>query len=248
MTTPVISAASAVLAHVPGLCRHGSKPSRELPKNPEVEAAFLGALRTFEQAVAYAPHQAFLGAIHPRDLPERPWVGADGERRGPLRRRRRAHARGRVPRPAGGGRRLRPRPAEHAGGRRDHRELQAPSARRALRSREGGGRGRRRRSGGGGARGDEAAPGRRSPGRSRAPRPRERCRPDRGRVLREPREQGERHAGAPARPAGQRHRPRLDRLRHRLRRGGDRRPLPARRRQPRQVGGGGRGLRQRLGL
>ena len=75
MTVPVISATSAVLAHVPGLCRHGSKPSRELPRNPEVEAQFLGSLRTFEQAVAYAPHQAFIGALHPRDLPERPWVG-----------------------------------------------------------------------------------------------------------------------------------------------------------------------------
>ena len=76
MPAPVISAASAVLAHVPGLCRHGSKPSRELRRNPEVEAAFLGSLRTFEQAVAYAPHQSFLGALHPRTLPERPWVGA----------------------------------------------------------------------------------------------------------------------------------------------------------------------------
>ena len=76
MPVPVISAASAVLAHVPGLCRHGSKPSRELPKNPEVEERFLDSLRTFEQAVAYAPHQAFVGALHPRELPERPWVGA----------------------------------------------------------------------------------------------------------------------------------------------------------------------------
>ena len=76
MPVPVISAASAVLAHVPGLCRHGSKPSRELARSPEVKAAFLGALRTFEQAVAYAPHQAFLGALHPRSLPQRPWVGA----------------------------------------------------------------------------------------------------------------------------------------------------------------------------
>jgi betaine reductase len=76
MTVPVISAASAALVHVPGLCRHGSKPSRELPKNPEVQAQFLASLRTFEQAVAYGPHQAYLGAIHPRDLPERPWVGA----------------------------------------------------------------------------------------------------------------------------------------------------------------------------
>src|SRR5919107_5514275 len=76
MPVPVISATSAALVHVPGLCRHGSKPSRELPKDPDVEAQFLASLRTFEQAVAYAPHQAYLGAIHPRDLPERPWVGA----------------------------------------------------------------------------------------------------------------------------------------------------------------------------
>ncbi len=76
MTGPVISAASAVLAHVPGLARHGSKPARELARDPELEPRFLGALRTFEQAVAYAPHQAFLGAVHPRELPERPWVAA----------------------------------------------------------------------------------------------------------------------------------------------------------------------------
>ncbi len=76
MTTPVITAVSAALAHVPGLARHGSKPARELARDPELEPRFLSALRTFEQAVAYAPHQAFLAARHPRDLPERPWVGA----------------------------------------------------------------------------------------------------------------------------------------------------------------------------
>ncbi len=83
MKAPVISAASAVLAHVPGLARHGSKPSRELAKDPELERRFLGALRTFEQAVAYPPHQAYLGELHPRDLPERPWVSAppDGAKR-----------------------------------------------------------------------------------------------------------------------------------------------------------------------
>jgi len=72
----VISAASAVLAHVPGLASHGSKPSRELARDPELKSRFLAALRTFEQAVAYPPHQAFLGALHPRDLPERPWAPA----------------------------------------------------------------------------------------------------------------------------------------------------------------------------
>jgi betaine reductase len=76
MTAPVISAASAVLAHVPGLAAHGSKPSREIARDPGVGSAFAGALRTFEQAVAYAPHQAFLGAVHPRELPARPWVAS----------------------------------------------------------------------------------------------------------------------------------------------------------------------------
>ena len=76
MSGPVVSATTAVLAHVPGLARHGSKPSRELARDPELESRFLGSLRTFEQAVCYAPHQAFLGARHPRDLPERPWVSA----------------------------------------------------------------------------------------------------------------------------------------------------------------------------
>jgi len=74
MSPPVISAASAVLAHVPGLASHGSKPSRELARDPGLGSAFSAALRTFEQAVAYPPHQAFLGAVHPRDLPARPWV------------------------------------------------------------------------------------------------------------------------------------------------------------------------------
>jgi len=83
MKAPVISAASAVLAHVPGLARHGSKPARELAREPELEQRFLAALRTFEAAVAYAPHQAFLGSRHPRELPERPWTAAspNGEAR-----------------------------------------------------------------------------------------------------------------------------------------------------------------------
>ena len=83
---PVVAGATQVLAHAPGLARHGSKPRRELPKDPDVERAFLASLRTFDQAVGYAPHQAYLGAVHPRAMPERPWVGtalADVSRFGP---------------------------------------------------------------------------------------------------------------------------------------------------------------------
>jgi betaine reductase len=82
MTVPVVSASTQVLAHVPGLARHGSKPRRELLKDAEAETKFLSSLRGFDDAVAYPAHQAWLGALHPRDLPERPWVGTNGESSG----------------------------------------------------------------------------------------------------------------------------------------------------------------------
>lgn len=71
----VISGASTVLAHVPGMAEHGSKPARTLPGRPDLAAAFASALRCFEDAVAYPCHQAWIGRLHPRDLPPRPWVG-----------------------------------------------------------------------------------------------------------------------------------------------------------------------------
>jgi betaine reductase len=73
MPDVVISSASQVLAHVPGFARHGSKPRRELPKSPETAERFAAALRSFDAAAAYPPHQAWIGNIHPRDLPARPW-------------------------------------------------------------------------------------------------------------------------------------------------------------------------------
>ncbi len=78
MPDVVISAATQVLAHVPGLAAHGSKPRRELPKDPEVAARFAAALRSFDDAVAYPPHQAWVGNVHPRDLPARPWTATSG--------------------------------------------------------------------------------------------------------------------------------------------------------------------------
>ncbi|MGH3979812.1 MAG: glycine/sarcosine/betaine reductase complex component C subunit beta [Pseudonocardiaceae bacterium] len=72
----VVQAASLVLAHTPGLTRHGSKPMRTLPGDAELTARFLASLRGFDDAVGYPPHQAFLGACHPRELPSRPWIGA----------------------------------------------------------------------------------------------------------------------------------------------------------------------------
>ncbi|HVE45290.1 MAG TPA: glycine/sarcosine/betaine reductase complex component C subunit beta [Acidimicrobiales bacterium] len=76
VSNPVLLGATQVLAHIPGLAVHGSKPRRELPGHPEVEAAFRASLRGFDDAVGYLPHQVFMGTLHPRDLPPRPWVGA----------------------------------------------------------------------------------------------------------------------------------------------------------------------------
>jgi hypothetical protein len=61
---------SLVLAHAPDLVRHGSKPTRE-----DAADQIAPRLRTFEEAVAYPPHQVFLGNLRPEDLwqIERPW-------------------------------------------------------------------------------------------------------------------------------------------------------------------------------
>ncbi len=81
MPDSVILGSTQVLAHTPGLAKHGSKPHRELPKDPAVVAAFEAALRTFDQAVAYPPHQAYLNALHPRDMGPRPWQAMAGASR-----------------------------------------------------------------------------------------------------------------------------------------------------------------------
>jgi betaine reductase len=66
-----VVATSLVLEHVPDLVRYGSKPSRE----PAQLDAIAGALRSFDEAVAYPPNQVVVGNLAPEDLWElpRPW-------------------------------------------------------------------------------------------------------------------------------------------------------------------------------
>jgi glycine/sarcosine/betaine reductase complex component C subunit beta len=67
---------SLVLAHAPDLVRHGSKPARELAaKQDGLLERITGALRSYEDALAYPPHQVFLGNLRPDALwdTERPW-------------------------------------------------------------------------------------------------------------------------------------------------------------------------------
>ena len=78
---PVIQGVRYFLAHTPGLVRHGSKPAREIARNPALLQELTCHLRPYEAAARYPPNQAFLGAIYPDDLRniERPWFLAQGE-------------------------------------------------------------------------------------------------------------------------------------------------------------------------
>jgi glycine/sarcosine/betaine reductase complex component C subunit beta len=68
----VVKGASCLLFHVPSLVVHGSKPSREIKLDGSVKQAIAGHLRSFDDAVAYGPNQAFIGNIHPRSLFDHP--------------------------------------------------------------------------------------------------------------------------------------------------------------------------------
>ena len=65
---PVIRGARFFLAHTPGLLCHGSKPRRELARDPALKRRIAAALRSFREAAAYPPTLALLGRLTPDDL------------------------------------------------------------------------------------------------------------------------------------------------------------------------------------
>jgi glycine/sarcosine/betaine reductase complex component C subunit beta len=75
MNFPAIKAVSYALAHTPDLVRYGSKPERELRKEPELSSKMAAHLRTFEEVCAYPPNQVFIGGMSPEALwnTEQPW-------------------------------------------------------------------------------------------------------------------------------------------------------------------------------
>ncbi len=88
MNHPVVRGARFFLAHAPGLVRHGSKPAREIEKDPEVWDSIRTHLRSFDEAVGYGPHQVLLGNRTPGSLAdiEQPWfenVAREAPRTGP---------------------------------------------------------------------------------------------------------------------------------------------------------------------
>lgn len=78
MNFPVIKAAAYALIHSPNmLMEHGTTQTMERAKNPDSEylKKVPQHLRSFEEAVAYPPNQAYIGAIRPDQLAQmsQPW-------------------------------------------------------------------------------------------------------------------------------------------------------------------------------
>ena len=73
--TPAILHASYALAHAPDLVRYGSKPVREIAREPSLLPLIAEALRPWDEVVAYPPNQVFIGNLAPEDLTSipRPW-------------------------------------------------------------------------------------------------------------------------------------------------------------------------------
>jgi len=83
----VIKETAYVLAYVPDFVQYGSKPSRDIPENEGWLQQIRNHLRSYEDAVNYAPHQVFIGNKHPDELHTvpKPWYEhplQDGARRG----------------------------------------------------------------------------------------------------------------------------------------------------------------------
>ena len=75
MPEVVITECAYTLAHVPSLVRYGSKPSREIAGDENLLERIAASLRSFDDVVAYPPHQVFIGNLSPEGLAniEQPW-------------------------------------------------------------------------------------------------------------------------------------------------------------------------------
>ena len=85
----VIKEAAYVLAYVPDFVQYGSKPSRDIPEDTTLLEQIRTHLRSYKEAVNYAPHQVFIGNNHPDELLSvpKPWYEhplAEGKRQGPF--------------------------------------------------------------------------------------------------------------------------------------------------------------------
>jgi betaine reductase len=72
MIKPALLQASYAIAHAPDFVRYGSKPAREIARDPSLLQKMTGALRSWEAALEYPPHQTFIGNMSPEALAAHP--------------------------------------------------------------------------------------------------------------------------------------------------------------------------------
>jgi betaine reductase len=85
----VIKEVSYVMANVPDFVQYGSKPSRDIQENSGLLQEINAHLWSYENVIRYAPHQVFIGNMHPDELntTPKPWYEhpvQDGKRNGPF--------------------------------------------------------------------------------------------------------------------------------------------------------------------
>ncbi len=75
MREPAILNSAYALAHAPELVRYGSKPVREIRRDPSLLPSMTEGLRPWNEVIGYPPNQVFIGNLQPDDLVSipRPW-------------------------------------------------------------------------------------------------------------------------------------------------------------------------------
>jgi glycine/sarcosine/betaine reductase complex component C subunit beta len=75
MPEAALLGAGYALFHVPDLVRYGSKPARQIAREPDEAQRIQAGLRPFASVVAYPPNQVFIGNLAPQALHQigRPW-------------------------------------------------------------------------------------------------------------------------------------------------------------------------------
>jgi hypothetical protein len=73
MSRPALLAAASVLVHLPGLVPLGSRTARQIAREPELLDRIRANMRSFDDAVGYAPNQVFIGAMPPAAMGVRPY-------------------------------------------------------------------------------------------------------------------------------------------------------------------------------
>ena len=68
MSEAALLGAAYTLFHVPDLVRYGSKPSRQIARDPGQLTAIAAHARSFASVVAYPPNQVFIGNLSPESL------------------------------------------------------------------------------------------------------------------------------------------------------------------------------------